>query len=151
MHRVPNSKVQPRCLPAGWYIAHAYVVVLYIVSPVDSWINIRIYLMRIYFVKVSLFILHCICHCKNTVYYIISVVIMNMPFVSFFSQNMHFSNERCQSHQFPQHMFIFVLIIQEMKKRWLFSFQLCKYQYLLMLHVNTLRYFYFLMLFLLKT
>lgn len=39
---------------------------LYIVSPIDSWINVR---LRVYYVKVSLFVLQCICLCKDTIYY----------------------------------------------------------------------------------
>lgn len=39
---------------------------LYIVSPIDSWINVR---LRVYFVKVSLFVLQCICLCKDMIYY----------------------------------------------------------------------------------
>lgn len=99
----PRAKFKSAtALPANWYIAHASVVVLYIVSPVDSWIT-TYDLMRVYFVKVSLFILHCICHCKNTIYYIISVVIMNRPFISFAkyisalfsSQSLSSLNKKC--------------------------------------------------------
>lgn len=65
----PRAKFEKSAtaLSANYFnIVHASVVVLYIVSLIDSWINVR---LRVYFVKVSLFVLQCICLCKDTIYY----------------------------------------------------------------------------------
>lgn len=94
-------------------IVHASVVVLYIVSPIDSWINVR---LRVYFVKVSLFVLQCICLCKDMIYYNIccdyQTVFFHRLFLSLLSLSLFETRNRrnCYSSTYESLVLLFTKI-----------------------------------------